>query len=510
MKDMGAFKEVPCPQGVKVLGTLTRTEYKIDNGIFTKRKVRLCIRGDQQEEGRDYNPQDLYAPTLKSTEARLIAAISAQHGNIMWKTDCKQAFLNGDMDVDLYVRPPDWWPEKLKEGNVLLLCKSIYGTRQAARRWHIRIASWMSDNGYHAVNNEETIFMKPEGDDWIMHGLYVDDMQHSSTSQRLKNEFMTLYQRDFTVTGGETMETFLGMQVEHHPDGIHLHMTNYLDEVLSAYQEFIRRPLRPKRLPEAPNHCLSKDDCPEQCDPLASHYRSYVMKLQFLATWIRFYISHAVSQLASFCSNPGRTHWAALHLMEYHFRHTSFTLKYKRGVPTSYDFDGFVDSDWGTTVDSRRSTTGYISRYFGTPISWKSKLQTSVAFSSAEAEYMAASDYVKEVIYMRNLLKNMGFEQGPATVVYEDNSACIEWGNNIIGGRERAKHIDIRKHFAHEAIMNGHLVLTKIPTDAQLADIMTKGLKESQHSMCITGLLGEPLTPSPNASAQEGVTRPSS
>ena len=51
----------------------------------------------------------------------------------------------------------------------------------------------MSDNGYHAVNNEETIFMKREGDDWIMHGLYVDDMQHSSTSQRLKNEFMTLY-----------------------------------------------------------------------------------------------------------------------------------------------------------------------------------------------------------------------------------------------------------------------------------------------------------------------------
>ena len=103
---------------------------------------------------------------------------------------------------------------------------------------------------------------------------------------------------------------------------------------------------------------------------------------------------------------------------------------------------------------------------------------------------MAASDYVKEVIYMRNLLKNMGFEQGPATVGYEDNSACIEWGNNVIGGRERAKHIDIRKYFANETIKNGHMILKKVTTTAQLADIMTKGVKLPQWEMCTKGLLG--------------------
>ena len=124
---------------------------------------------------------------------------------------------------------------------------------------------------------------------------------------------------------------------------------------------------------------------------------------------------------------------------------------------------------------SRLAVLGYISLYSETPISWKSKQQQSVALFSAEAEYMSASDYAKEVIYLRSLLRHMGFGQDAPTTVYGDNTACIEWGNNIIGGRERAKHIDIRKHFAHEAIKNGHMVLVKIATTSQLADIMTNG-----------------------------------
>ena len=74
--------------------------------------------------------------------------------------------------------------------------------------------------------------------------------------------------------------------------------------------------------------------------------------------------------------------------------------------------------------------------------------------------------------------------------MYEDNSACIEWGNNVIGGRKRAKHIDIRKHFEHEVIQNGAMRLVKVPTSAQLADILTKGLHLPQSTMYVEGMLG--------------------
>ncbi len=72
-------------------------------------------------------------------------------------------------DEQVHIRPPEWWPEPIPESHVLLLIRSMYGTKQAARRWHIHISEWMEANGYSAVNSEKTIFMKREGTDFIMH-----------------------------------------------------------------------------------------------------------------------------------------------------------------------------------------------------------------------------------------------------------------------------------------------------------------------------------------------------
>ena len=116
-------------------------------------------------------------------------------------------------------------------------------------------------------------------------------------------------------------------------------------------------------------------------------------------------------------------------------------------------------------------------------------MQKTTALSTAEAEYYSASTAATEVLYLRNLLESMGFTQHAPTPVYEDNTACIEWGNNVIGGRERAKHIDIRKHFAHEVIQNGHMRLIQVPTASQLADILTKSLHFPQWQACVAGIL---------------------
>ncbi len=129
--------------------------------------------------------------------------------------------------------------------------------------------------------------------------------------------------------------------------------------------------------------------------------------------------------------------------------------------------------------------------YNKSPISWKSKMQKTTAFSTAEAEYYSTTlTAAVEVLYLRYLLEQLDFAQQKPTPIYEDNSACIEWGNNVIGGRERAKHIDIRKHFAHEVIQNGEMRLIKVPTSAQLADILTKGLHLPQSTMCVERILG--------------------
>ena len=85
----------------------------------------------------------------------------------------------------------------------------------------------------------------------------------------------------------------------------------------------------------------------------------------------------------------------------------------------------------------------------------------------------------------------MRLPEADNTPVFEDNAACIEWANHVMGGRERAKHIDIRKHFAHEAVQNGHMRLHKIATEHQLADLLTKPLHRRPFERCLYSLLGQ-------------------
>ncbi len=139
--EQGTLKIARPEPGAKILDSTTRTDYKVTNGVFEKRKVRLCVCGNQQQEGVHYSSGNLYAPVMKASEVRRMVAIAAQNKTKLLKTDTNQAFLYGDIgDEKIYIRPPDWGPEPVPKGHALLLMKRMYGTRQAARQWHERIS----------------------------------------------------------------------------------------------------------------------------------------------------------------------------------------------------------------------------------------------------------------------------------------------------------------------------------------------------------------------------------
>jgi hypothetical protein len=137
------------PKGARLHDTLTRWEYKEENGKLVKYEVRMMMREDQQVAGESFAATDLYAPVLKTNEARLLLAIAAAEGCSVYKTDASHAFMYGSMEDDVvYIRAPDWWPQgAIPEGHCLQLLKSTYDTRQAARRWHKHISTWMEANG---------------------------------------------------------------------------------------------------------------------------------------------------------------------------------------------------------------------------------------------------------------------------------------------------------------------------------------------------------------------------
>jgi hypothetical protein len=134
---------------------------------------------------------------------------------------------------------------------------------------------------------------------------------------------------------------------------------------------------------------------------------------------------------------------------------------------TGTDLIGWTDSDWAQDPDSRWSVGGYVFDVAGGSVSWAYKWQPTVALSTTEAEYMAASNATKEAIWFWVLLKDLGFPQVSATTLHADNLGYITLTNGTIT-HSRAKHIDIHHHFIRERVANSEIDLQYISTKEML------------------------------------------
>ena len=125
----------------------------------------------------------------------------------------------------------------------------------------------------------------------------------------------------------------------------------------------------------------------------------------------------------------------------------------------------------------------------GGPLSWKSRRQDNVSLSSSEAEFVAAGQADHETIYLRETLTDFGFSQNKATLLYEDNLACVVMSENAVR-RKFSRQIDIRKYFVGELVLNGFLKLAPLRTHKMVADALTKSLPSPAfvgHRQIMTG-----------------------
>jgi hypothetical protein len=143
---------------------------------------------------------------------------------------------------------------------------------------------------------------------------------------------------------------------------------------------------------------------------------------------------------------------------------------------------GYCDADWGGDASTRKSTTGYVFFLGVGAISWNSKRQPTVALSTTEAEYMAASQSAKEAIWLRQLMADVGCVQGEATIIMCDNQGCIALAKNP-KHHSRTKHIDVQHHFIREKIEDEVIELRYCPTEHMVADVLTKALGRVRHVM---------------------------
>lgn len=154
------------------------------------------------------------------------------------------------------------------------------------------------------------------------------------------------------------------------------------------------------------------------------------------------------------------------------------------------------DSDWGNSVDDRRSVSGYVCMLGSGVVSWKAMRQKTVALSSTEAEYMSAATVAREVIWLRQLLSQLHHPQ-PTTTIYSDNTGCIALANNP-AHHQRSKHIDVQYHYVREQVEAGNVQMKYVATEHMIADIMTKPLRPAKHErdVQLLGLSSHPASQS--------------
>ena len=214
-------------------------------------------------------------------------------------------------------------------------------------------------------------------------------------------------------------------------------------------------------------------------------------------------ISMANHQCARFSSDPKLCHERAVkrivrYLLDTKDKGIIFRPDFSRGLECFVDADfagGWKDGDH-SSPESVLSRTGFVIMFAGCPITWGSRLQTEIALSTTESEYIALSTAMREVIPFMGLLKEISSTFGLISrrpvfkcTVWEDNNSCITVAKSP-KFTPRTKHIAIKYHHFRSFVADGSIVINPIDTSEQLADILTKPLGYKSFSYLRKQLMG--------------------
>jgi hypothetical protein len=308
-------------------------------------------------------------------------------------------------------------------------------------------------------------------DDLLLAGKLLSDVSH--VKQLLMSAFDA---RDL----GEA-SLFIGMQIERDRSAklLKLGQKKYADAVVAR---FGLSDAKPASVPMSASVKLVKEGSTSLADG-GYPYRELVGSLLYLSVCTRPDISQAVGALARFVSAPQKEHWdAARALLRYVRGTSSFGIWYgfKRGL------HGWCDADYAGDLVTRRSTTGFVFTLNGGAVSWSSRLQPTVAVSTAEAEYMSAASAAKEALWLRKMFASFGVDVTPVHL-WCDNQAAIKLIKHPISSM-RSKHIDVQHHFVRERVARGELVFEYCATADMVADCLTKPLSVNQLHRCLAGM----------------------
>jgi transposase InsO family protein len=484
--------ECTIPKGRKVIRTKWLFKKKRENGVVVRYKARLVAQGFRQQHGVDFG--ETFAPVARFTTYRTVLALAAAHRWSLHQMDVDTAFLNAPMEEELYIQTP----QGADGTGPRRLLKSLYGTKQAQRNWNSTMHKFMVQEGFQSSIVEPCLYTRRgEGGKLAVVVIYVDDILITGDDNPAIQKFREQISQRFKMKDLGELNWILGMAITRDKDTGDVIMSQkaYTEDILKRFKMDQCKPTTSPA--SSDNRRLSKSDSPttdaERAAMRSVPYKSAVGSLMYLTVGTRPDIAAAVSEAARFMANPGRKHWEAVKQIFRYLRGTSSAVLRFRGGHDTVELVGYADADWGMCLDTRRSRTGHVfklDKHSGA-ISWKSKLQPTVALSSTEAEYMAVCAATQEAVHLRRLLNDLGHHvpDGTPTMILEDNQGCIAMAKNPIL-HDRTKHIDIKFHFIRDKVRDNTIKLSYVQSKDQVADALTKVLKAPALARHRQSLLG--------------------
>ena len=475
LKEHEVWELTTLPPGKKAVGS--KWVYKVktnSDGSLERYKARLVARGFDQRYGSDYD--ETFCPVVRLESLRTLIALSTQRGLKLHHVDVHTAFLNGTLQEEVYMQQPTGYEEKGKEHLVCRLRKSIYGLKQSSRCWNTALDSHLKEMGFFQSKSDPYIYVSGERKNAFYIGVYVDNMILGGKDESRMEDVKKELSLKFDINNLGNLSYFLGMSVVRNQEEKEswIGQPAYIQKLLSKTG---MSDCKPVKTPVDPGQRLVKAlETEEAFDQQL--YQSVVGSLMYLATCTRPDIAYAVGMLARFASKPNQSHWTAAKRMLRYLRGTdNLGILYKG----ESEIQGYSDADWAGDTDDRKSTSGYLFLIAEGSVSWKSRKQSTVALSTAEAEYVALSAAVQECMWIQRLLSELGNPPHGPTTILEDNQSSIAMARNP-QFHGRAKHIDIKHHFVREQVSNGSIKLQYCPTEDMLADVLMKGLAQQRYS----------------------------
>jgi len=303
-----------------------------------------------------------------------------------------------------------------------------------------------------------------------------------TNNEELMTNLKRKLQEMFEVTDLGEPSQIVGIEIQRNQEKkeLKISQTRYVESILTKQglenANTVSTPLDPTEKIKSVEKSSEKGD-------RSNNYASLIGSLMYAAIATRPDIAYAVNRLASYTANPEMSHWTAAKRILRYLKGTKdlgiiYKIKYSKNRREN-DVTGYSDASFANN-DDRSSISGYTFLVSGGAITWGSKRQNVISLSTTEAEYICLSDATREAIWLRNLFKELGYEQKEPTLIYGDNLGSLAIAHNP-QYHKRTKHFDIKHHYIRDQVQKQTVAIEYRPTKDMTADIFTKALSKPSH-----------------------------